>query len=111
MKKNEQIRVNAYVETVLRNVSPLWNERNIPIKWKKLYQCSAEWGFLGGWLVVLKSYSTIVCVYNPDTNEIFDFLRLVYGYTATSAQHIAKFRNFCRGKFGKNPTMYRWYAV
>lgn len=40
---------------------------------------------------VLRSYSTVVAVISKATDACFDVLRSVYGYTATSAQHIAKF--------------------
>ena len=40
---------------------------------------------------VLRSYNTIVAFIDPRTNTLYDVLRLVYGYTATSAQHISKF--------------------
>ena len=39
---------------------------------------------------LLKSYNTIIAAADADGN-LYDFLRYVYGYTATSAQHIAKF--------------------
>jgi len=42
---------------------------------------------------VLQSYRTVVAVISKATNALYDALRTVYGYTATSAQHIAKFRN------------------
>ena len=109
MKKNEQIEVNTYVENIVNDINALLCASS-PGAWCRLYHCSAKWRQLGEW-VLLRSYSTIVAAYNPETNELFDFLRLVYGYTATSAQHIAKFRNYCRAEFGNNPTMYRWYAV
>lgn len=41
---------------------------------------------------VLVSYSTIVAYFDYDSGTFFDVLRVVYGYTATSAQHIAKFK-------------------
>ena len=40
---------------------------------------------------VLKSYHTIIACINKNTNTLYDCLRVVYGYTATSAQHISKF--------------------
>ena len=40
---------------------------------------------------ILQSYHTLVAGIRKDTGEEFDFLRMVYGYTATSAQHIGKF--------------------
>ena len=41
---------------------------------------------------VLVSYCTVVAVIDKATNKLYDVLRTVYGYSATSAQHIAKFR-------------------
>lgn len=41
---------------------------------------------------VLISYSTIVAYYDHDSGVFCDILRPVYGYTNTSAQHIAKFK-------------------
>ena len=43
-----------------------------------------------GPVYVLKSYNTIVAAIMPN-GGCYDFLRYVYGYTATSAQHISKF--------------------
>lgn len=40
---------------------------------------------------ILRSYNTIVAVTSKNTGVCYDVLRIVYGYTATSAQHIAKF--------------------
>ena len=109
MKKNEQLEVNAYVENIVNDINALLRTSS-PAAWCRLYHCSAEMAQIGDWML-LRSYSTIVAAYNPVTDELFDFLRLVYGYTATSAQHIAKFRNYCRDEFGNNPTIYRWYSV
>ena len=111
MKKNEQIKVNIYVEDTITDINWFTHTLETPIKWRQLYRCSADMGTVKGGWILLKSYSTIVAAYNIYNNELFDFLRLVYGYTATSAQHIAKFRNYCRAEFGNNPIMYRWYAV
>lgn len=108
MKKTEQIEVNTYVENIVNDVNALL--RTSSVQWHRLYNCTAEWCQVGDW-VLLRSYSTIVAAYNVENDEIFDFLRLVYGYTATSAQHIAKFRNYCRSVTGNVGIMYRWYAV
>ena len=40
---------------------------------------------------LLRSYRTTVAVINRNSGEAADVLRGVYGYTATSAQHIRKF--------------------
>ena len=39
----------------------------------------------------LESYNTIIAMIMKNSKNCYDFLRLVYGYTATSAQHISKF--------------------
>jgi hypothetical protein len=115
MKKNEQIEVNAYVENIVNDINALISTSSPPA-WYRLYHCRAEWGQVGDWML-LRSYSTIVAAYNVETDEFFDFLRLAYGYTATSAQHISKFHEFARsvtgnmldnGYFSPN---YRWRAV
>lgn len=40
---------------------------------------------------LLQSYNTIIAAVMHDTGLALDFLRYVYGYTSTSAQHIRKF--------------------
>ena len=42
---------------------------------------------------ILQSYKTIVAVIEKKSGRCYDVLRYVYGYAATSAQHIAKFDN------------------
>lgn len=55
-------------------------------------RCSAQVGVTNdGEFTYLRSYRTIVCFIDNLTGEAFDVLRTVYGYTATSAQHISKF--------------------
>lgn len=111
MKKNEQIEINTYVKNIVNDINAIMRTNESPIKWQRLYNCSAHYTILkGGWFV-LRSYSTIVAAYNVYNDELFDFLRLVYGYTATSAQHIAKFRKFLRIANGYNTTLYRWQPV
>lgn len=41
----------------------------------------------------LRSYGTFIAFIEKTTDTCYDILRMVYGYTATSAQHIAKFRH------------------
>lgn len=49
----------------------------------------------------LKSYGTFVAFIDKTTDTCYDILRMVYGYTATSSQHIAKFRHdYGQEKFG-----------
>ena len=49
----------------------------------------------------LSSYGTFVAFIEKTTDTCYDILRWVYGYTSTSAQHIAKFRHdYGQDKFG-----------
>lgn len=56
----------------------------------RLRKCNAYITCIGKW-IVLTSYSTIVAIIDSETHVLYDVLRYRYGYTATSAQHIAKF--------------------
>ena len=59
----------------------------------KLYSCNAEIrGCMG--MLVLVSYGTPIALFTADDGTLYDCLRVVYGYTATSSQHIAKFRKW-----------------
>ena len=58
---------------------------------------------------VLKSFNTVVAIIEKDTDTCYDFLRYVYGYTSTSAQHITKFdKDYGSGIYGcKERVTYR----
>ena len=59
----------------------------------KLYSCNAEiWECSG--ILILVSYGTPIAVFVPEDGSLYDCLRVVYGYTATSSQHIDKFRKW-----------------
>ena len=59
----------------------------------KLYSCNAEiWEYKG--FIALVSYYTPIAVYTPDDESLYDCLRIVFGYTATSSKHISKFSNW-----------------
>lgn len=55
-----------------------------------LFKCSATVK-TNGFGFVLISYSTPIALYTPDDGIVWDCLRIKYGYTATSSQHIYKF--------------------
>ena len=61
----------------------------------RLNTCQA-WTYEAGYFVVLISYNTEVACIDMSTGICYVYLRKVYGYTATSAQHITKFMK----KFG-----------
>ena len=49
----------------------------------------------------LVSYYTLVAFIDKTTDTCYDILRYVYGFTSTSAQHIAKFdHDYGNGKWG-----------
>ena len=77
-----------------------------PIKWKRLRTCQAM-VFEFEDCYILQSYHTPVAGIRKDTCEEFDFLRMVYGYTAASAQHIAKFF----ADYGNGGTRYVWRNI
>ena len=81
-------------------------QHGIIIKCKRLRTCQAI-VFEFEDCYVLQSYHTIVAGIRKDTGEEFDFLRMVYGYTATSAQHIAKFF----ADYGNGGTRYAWRNI
>lgn len=104
MKKSEQLAIN---EQVVALVNEFNRTNNYALNWRRLRSCSAEVAPVmdaeTGELLyyVLRSYRTIVAAIDVRTDTLYDFLRYVYGYTATSAQHISKFsKDYGRGKWG-----------
>ena len=71
--------------TSLDEIPELFNFTSKPLR-----HCSAK-VYKGNTGYFLKSYRTIIAYIPFNSNICYDFLRYVYGYTATSAQHIAKF--------------------
>lgn len=66
----------------------------------RLRNCTA-WVYETTNYYFLRSYNTIVAFIDKTTDTCYDVLRLVYGYTSISAQHIAKFRHdYGQGKWG-----------
>ena len=112
MKKSEQLAINEQVLTLVNNFN---TTNNYTGNFKRLRSCSAEVAPVidaeTGELLyyVLRSYRTIVAAIDVRTDTLYDFLRYVYGYTSTSAQHIAKFdKDYGRGKWGcANRVTYR----
>lgn len=59
----------------------------------RLCSCKAEIFECDG-ILALVSYGTPIAVFAPEYESLYDCLRVVYGYTATSAQHISKFQKW-----------------
>ena len=111
MKKSEQAAINAQVLAILTDI----NRFCVTGDFKRLRYCAAdvapvmdaETGEL--MYYVLRSYNTVVAAIDVRTDTLYDFLRYVYGFTSTSAQHIAKFdHDYGNGKWGcANRVTYR----
>ena len=90
MKKAIQEKINLDVLEYLDNVNRL-----LPRFWKEVKPCARldscqAWIYEISGVKLLVSYNTFVAA--VDENGVgYDFLRFVYGYTATSAKHISKF--------------------
>ena len=104
MKKSEQLAIN---EQVIALVNDFNTTNNYTGNFKRLRSCSAEVAPVmdaeTGELMyyILRSYNTIVAAIDVSNDTLYDFLRYVYGYTATSAQHISKFsKDYGMGKWG-----------
>lgn len=110
MTKNEQREINQQVLEYLQVYNDWVDARNVAPEWKQLRSCSAEVAKVGNWYI-LRSYRTIVAIIDIQTDTLIDFLRYVYGYTSTSAQHISKFsKDYGRFNFGCANTL-RYYPV
>lgn len=59
---------------------------------------------------ILRSYFTHIAAIEKKSNICVDVLRYVYGYTSTSAQHIAKFKYDFSDK-NRVLTLYTWRNV
>lgn len=101
---NPQIHINSIVEKAERNMSAELRWRDNP-ETVRLRSCSA-WVYRTTNYHVLRSYNTIIACIDIRTGNGYDFLRMVYGYTSTSAQHISKFMHDYAAQ-----KIYRWYAV
>ena len=88
----KQVQTNNYCEAAYIDAKHLLMLAT-PLYTKKLRKCTATvyaYETDLGVVFVLRSYNTIVA-YVDENGMKYDFLRYVYGYTATSAQHIRKF--------------------
>lgn len=92
MKRIEQYKINCeayYIwEQAMDKFLPEYG--NIPPK--KLRSCKAL-VYETSEYYILQSYNTPIACIVKSSQTLIDMLRLTYGYTATSAQHIAKFRH------------------
>lgn len=103
--KNEN---NAIVEKEWENAYTEYKKECGHSHALRLRSCTA-WVYETPNYYLLRSYNTIIAFIVKSTDTCYDVLRLVYGYTSTSAKHIAKFRHdYGNGKWGCEHEM-RWY--
>lgn len=88
MTRQEQLIINDYCE---REISIVESELVHVVPVKRLRTCSAYVYETDSYYILL-FYETVVAFIRKDDGECFDILRNVYGYSATSAQHISKFK-------------------
>lgn len=88
MKKELQMAENALCEREFEKAMEEFDDRHS--YWVQLRSCKADVCRTEHY-IVLRSYRTFVAVINNETGHGYDLLRMVYGYTATTAQHINKF--------------------
>lgn len=89
-KKDDQLRINEVCEETWKRAMEEYNNPLNNISVKKLRYCSAK-VYETDNFYILVSYFTPIAVLDKLDNHVYDMLRCVYGYTSTSAQHIAKF--------------------
>lgn len=102
-KKERQAVINNKVVNALE----LWNEGNV-LSTVRLNRCKASIVKLDNNCRALLSYGTLVALFDEVNGEFYDSLRYTYGYTSTSARHIAKFRGLLRPLI---TTEYRYYSI
>lgn len=90
MKKAEQMTINSKVSEMTELAKKTLDSKSYWMNSKPLRSCSATVYDFGD-TQILRSYNTVVALIK--NGVCYDFLRKVYGYTATSAQHISKFCN------------------
>lgn len=109
-KMELQLRINEEVAETWQYMRHVWNNGKL-VCMKRLRHCQA-WVYTfedenGHAYHVLRSYGTMVAGVSP-IGDKYDWLRYVFCYTATSAQHIAK---FFQDYGDKDCPMFRYYPV
>lgn len=92
LKQERQQRINNTCIEMYNEAMEEYRDYKVSRKIKKFRKCAAETIETQNY-IFLRSYNTIVCLYDKKEHIIVDVLRYVYGYTATSSQHINKFYN------------------
>lgn len=91
MKKYDQTLDNFMASAIFKTAFDELDAQKT-YNYKRLRSCTA-WVFETENYYLLKSYDTFIGCIDKRSNTFVDVLRKVYCYTATSAQHLAKFRH------------------
>lgn len=111
MKKEAQKVVNVLCEEAFnKSIKYMRDLCMTPISVERLKTCQALIMHYEKY-DILKSYETYVAIYDKETDTFYDVLRYVYVYTATSAQHIAKFYNKVTREMHCQPSLLRYYDI
>lgn len=102
MSVQSQVEIQTKISTMLTELNAL--KKNAYYS-RKLRSCQANVVFTENY-IVLVSYQTPVAFIDCNNDTLYDVLRIVYGYTSTSAQHIAKFRSDYRSYFNNEVRYY-----
>lgn len=89
-KREMQVKINQEVLSNWAQAKEVWNSVSGNVTVTRIDYCQCGY-IVWGRYIFLVSYSTMIAYIDAD-GVLVDILRLVYGYTATSAKHIAKFR-------------------
>lgn len=112
MKKSVQISMNKLVldnfNKALDDLQTYTSAHDVPMK--RLRSSSACVLETDNYYL-LCSYNTIVAVIDKSDLICYDAMRYVYGYTATSAKHIAKFAHDYSPDYEYSCTCYRYYPI
>lgn len=100
-RNNVQKDINAIVEEAQKRMNKEIQHYN----GVRLRKCTA-WVYESENFYSLRSYNTTVACIDKRTKICYDFLRMVYGFTSTSSQHISKFWH----DYGAKKVL-RWYSV
>ena len=104
-KREIQKQENIIVENAWSKAKKVWlNAPKRQDEFERLDYCQARTYQTRGYSFLI-SYNTIVA-FIDDSGNMYDVLRLVYGYTSTSAKYISKFR----GKF-RHVSEHTWREV
>ena len=102
MKNTEQAIINARCERAFKAAMDEYGTiGRCHCGAERLRSCSADVIITDNWYL-LRSYKTIIAVIDVKTGICYDCLRMVYGYTATSAQHVSKFWHDYGGTYEKS---------